>query len=235
MTSNSYPEPEYKWTNFGWGDDIGPWKYQILPQEQITEKLRLYAYAEDDKETGISSITFQPCLNEDSKSQDRRAIHSWNLRNGTWKFIGVFDGVYYFILSDYRRLINSQSPGHAGHETVDHTIEVLPLKVKAKLEELLDKSENYHLPPNVVSSALQDAIVEFDDSTLADFAGLFPGGIRGTLDLSDEEIDKIINDGGENLRKVHNCMRGTTALIALIDPQGDNVWIANLGDCEARK
>jgi len=36
---------------------------------------------------------------------------------------------------------------------------------------------------------------------------------------------------GENWRKARLCMYGTTALVALTDPKGEGVWVANLGDC----
>ncbi|KAF6763215.1 hypothetical protein DFP72DRAFT_841339 [Ephemerocybe angulata] len=32
---------------------------------------------------------------------------------------------------------------------------------------------------------------------------------------------------------VLRCMRGTTVLIALVDPEGANLWVASLGDCTA--
>lgn len=64
---------------------------------------------------------------------------------------------------------------------------------------------------------------------------LIPGGLA--LDtVSDKEIQDIINDhdrGGENFYKARLCMYGTTALVALIDPGRENLWVANLGDSQA--
>ena len=65
---------------------------------------------------------------------------------------------------------------------------------------------------------------------------------------TDADIRKVINDNhhgqglyggprgpattsGENWRKARLCMYGTTALVALMDPKGEGVWVANLGDC----
>ncbi|KIJ28353.1 hypothetical protein M422DRAFT_61926 [Sphaerobolus stellatus SS14] len=191
----------------------GPWRYQVIPKEEIAQKLALYAYAKEHSEAGITSVTFQPCLNEDERSQDRRIVHTWPLKNGIWKFIAILDG-------------------HAGHDTVDYTVEELPRRIKFKLEELIQSVEG-QLSPQDISSALQAAISELDVHILDEFASLFPGGIESISQLSAEEIDNIINDGGERLTKVHRCMRGTTALVAVIDPAGENLWIANLGDCEA--
>ena len=54
--------------------------------------------------------------------------------------------------------------------------------------------------------------------------------------LSDEEIRSVINDkehGWKNYRKAQLCMYGTTALVYLVNPQQENLWVANLGDCQA--
>ncbi|KAF8498824.1 protein serine threonine phosphatase 2C [Gautieria morchelliformis] len=214
--------PDYKWTYLGLGADsgYGPWRYQVFPsQEELVKKFCLFANVEKDATARVTSVAFQPCLDEDSRSQDRRVAQSWNLRNGRWTFVGVFDG-------------------HAGHETVDYAMTNLPLKVKSKLEALLEETEGATEPPSsdMVSSLLGDTISDFDDSLLEDLLALFPGGFEGALKLSSEEVEDIINDadrGGHNIKKVHRCMRGSTALISLLDPPGENLWVANLGDCEA--
>jgi pyruvate dehydrogenase phosphatase len=128
--------------------------------------------------------------------------------------------------------------GHGGHETVDHAVVELPLRLKSKLGSALAQSDSTSLShsPDRVSSILADVIAAYDQSLLADFSALFPEGLDGISKLSEGEIDNIVNDadrGGENLRKVHRCMRGSTALISLVDPSGENLWVANLGDCQA--
>ncbi|KIJ49016.1 hypothetical protein M422DRAFT_246792 [Sphaerobolus stellatus SS14] len=125
--------------------------------------------------------------------------YTWPLKNSVWKFIAALDG-------------------HGGHDTVDFAIEKLPHHVKAKLETLIESEEE--ISPEAVSIALEGMISEVDNKILADFMSLFPGGLDNLLTLSQEEIDKIINDGGERLKKVHRCMRGTTVLALLIDLSG---------------
>ena len=69
-----------------------------------------------------------------------------------------------------------------------------------------------------------------------DVLALFPGGIHALMSLSDEEIRDIINDpygDFENSKKIQLCLHGTTALVALVDSARENLWIANLGDCQA--
>lgn len=75
----------------------------------------------------------------------------------------------------------------------------------------------------------------FDDAIANDVLDLF-GGLKGLDNFSDAEIRNIINDqhsGGANWKKARLCMYGTTALVALVDPDHTNLWVANLGDCQA--
>jgi hypothetical protein len=85
-------EPGYAWTDMGWGPDYGTWRYRVLSEAEISTQLGLYAKAEFDTTAKVASVTFQPCLNQDSRSQDRRVVHSWDFRDGPWTFTGVFDG-----------------------------------------------------------------------------------------------------------------------------------------------
>jgi pyruvate dehydrogenase phosphatase len=99
------------------------------------------------------------------------------------------------------------------------------------------------------------AISEVDDAITRDIVGLFPAGpkyppselvgaglgglvpqIRQIEELSDDQIDAIVNDmesGGVNNAKVLRGLRGSTALVSLVDPSGENLWVASLGDCQA--
>lgn len=91
--------------------------------------------------------------------------------------------------------------------------------------------------PAHIADLFSRSILAFDDAIANDVLNLF-GGIEGLKDFSDEEIRRIINDqhtGGANWKKVRLCMYGTTALVALVDPDHKNLWVANLGDCQARK
>jgi len=79
-------------------------------------------------------------------------------------------------------------------------------------------------------------MTSFDDAIAGDVLDLFPGGLESLPSLSNEHIQSTINDihhGGVNYKKARLCMYGTTALVALVDPDHENLWLANLGDCQA--
>ncbi|KAF7323311.1 Hexose transport-related protein [Mycena chlorophos] len=57
------------------------------------------------------------------------------------------------------------------------------------------------------------------------------GSGEGQEDLA--RMERILEKGGDNYRKARLCMYGTTALVALTDPDHENLWVANLGDCQA--
>ena len=57
-----------------------------------------------------------------------------------------------------------------------------------------------------------------------------------TFYMSEEELKKVINDqesGGKVYKAVIRCMRGSTAIVSLLNPEKSDVWVANLGDCQA--
>jgi pyruvate dehydrogenase phosphatase len=85
---------------------------------------------------------------------------------------------------------------------------------------------------------LSSAITSFDNAIAGDVLELFPGGIESLPSRTDEEIQAVVNDfdgpsTGANYQKARLCLYGTTALVALVDPAHENLWVANLGDCEA--
>lgn len=85
---------------------------------------------------------------------------------------------------------------------------------------------------------LSKGIMAFDDAIAGDVLELFPGGLASLPSRSDEEIQAVVNDfagpsAGANYKKARLCLYGTTALVALVDPAHENLWVANLGDCEA--
>lgn len=77
---------------------------------------------------------------------------------------------------------------------------------------------------------LAQAIVDFDNGIGQAFVDLVPG--RSIQDLPDGQLEGIVNDP-KNLEAVLRCMRGTTVLIALVDPGSANLWVTSLGDCTA--
>jgi len=69
-----------------------------------------------------------------------------------------------------------------------------------------------------------------------DVLSLFPGGVNALPNYSNEEVSRVINDslqGGRIYQKTKLCLYGTTALVALVDPEYQNLWVANLGDSKA--
>jgi pyruvate dehydrogenase phosphatase len=85
---------------------------------------------------------------------------------------------------------------------------------------------------DVVADVLRRSIRSFDEAIAQDVLDLFPGGLDGLWRLPNDYVCRVINDGGENFKKTKLCMYGTTALVALVDPTRENLWTANLGDCQ---
>jgi hypothetical protein len=111
---------------------------------------------------------------------------------------------------------------------VDHTVATLPGLLRSALV------RSGAALPSSVSSALRSGIAAFDDSIAHGVTALFPdGGAEGLVRLADADIRRVINDGGQNAAGVLRAMRGTTALVALVDPERRNLWVASLGDCQA--
>ncbi|KIY68778.1 protein serine/threonine phosphatase 2C [Cylindrobasidium torrendii FP15055 ss-10] len=111
--------------------------------------------------------------------------------------------------------------GHLGDITVEHNAH------REQPEKLTD--------PAFISDVFSRSITAFDDAIANDVLALF-GGIKGLESYTDEDIRHVINDhhhGGDNFRKARLNMYGTTALVALVDPDHRNLWVANLGDCQA--
>lgn len=106
---------------------------------------------------------------------------------------------------------------------------------------LRDADPSVHLgnySPQSISELFTNAMLAFDDAIAHDVLDLFGGSMEKLEEYTDAEIRDVINDqhlGGANWRKVRLCMFGTTALVALVDPEHKDLWIANLGDCQAGK
>ncbi|KAG2358059.1 phosphatase 2C-like domain-containing protein [Suillus spraguei] len=102
---------------------------------------------------------------------------------------------------------------------------------------LVDHSENGDrvVPPPLIADMFSMAIRAFDDAIANDVLELFPDGLSSLSRLSDLQIQEVLDDqlsGGQNYTKARLCMYGTTALVALVDPDHQNLWLANLGDCQ---
>ena len=124
------------------------------------------------------------------------------------------------------------SQGHLGDLTVEHTAYHLPIIVK----ELLSSSPPERLQdPTEVSRILSEACTSFDRAIAGDILQVFPGGIKALANMPQSTIQAIINRNADPqfLKKARLCMYGTTALVSLVDPDHQNLWIANVGDCQA--
>jgi len=117
---------------------------------------------------------------------------------------------------------------------VDHTVQNLPPKILQGLTDALAQlpSDTEILAPEVVEKVLIGSIEDFDNAMLSELLEVFPGGPDEIEKLLNAEIAAVTNTP-HNLPKVVRGMKGTTALISLVDPSGENLWVASLGDCQA--
>jgi pyruvate dehydrogenase phosphatase len=113
----------------------------------------------------------------------------------------------------------------------------MPIIVREHLELITQKHGDRAVPPPLIADMFAMAIRAFDDAIANDVLELFPGGLSSLSRLSDLQIQEVLDDqlsGGQNYTKARLCLYGTTALVALVDPDHRNLWLANLGDCQAR-
>lgn len=111
----------------------------------------------------------------------------------------------------------------------------MPVIVAEFLQDAFDNERSRLSDPAFISDCFSRSILAFDKAIADDVLDLF-GGVEGLSNYTDREIREILNDqhnGGNNYRKARLNMYGTTALVALVDPDHRNLWIANLGDCQA--
>jgi pyruvate dehydrogenase phosphatase len=221
------PGPSKQWIEMRWGT----FPYTLLPEPDSSSELARLSGA--THVANVHCVTFQPCLNPKESSQDRYVVQDWALADGVWKFLAVFDGAPPRLSITFSR--SQLIVGHAGHELVDHAVDVLPSKIKANLSSFLDTQHETKaaISPDHISEILREDIAAFDHSVANDITSLFPGGVEQISALSDNEIRRIINDDQENSRKIVLGMRGTTALLALVNPTRSRLWVASLGDSQA--
>lgn len=200
----------------------GPWPraYYFLGDAEIWEGFRRLADPSSvifNQQNGwrADAVNFQPA--PAANTQDRYVLRQLNIYGRLWTLTGVFDG-------------------HLGDETVEHVAHHLPIIVEEFLQEYLHEDDpTQQITPAFISGLFSRSIIAFDEAIAGDVLKLFGGPDK--LDAySDQEIHDIINDqdkGGDNYKKARLCLYGTTALVALTDPEHENLWVANLGDCQA--
>ncbi len=216
-------------TDLGYPDDGTRWMYTLLSEPDLTNELARLASATSHGPT--DSVSFQPSPNPDCYSQDRYVVQDWHLSTGIWRFHAIFDGNYQALFFHMQR--TDKPPGHAGEETADYAVEMLPSMMKQHIQGFLDNHKDYSSAS--ISDVVVNAISSLDNAIAHDLLEIFPD--PQALDgLSDAAIKDIINDsdrGGQNINKVLHCMRGTTVLVSLVDPTKTHLWVASLGDCQA--
>ncbi|KAG1730242.1 phosphatase 2C-like domain-containing protein [Suillus paluster] len=135
-----------------------------------------------------------------SVNEDRSLILDLSLPNGIWSLTAVFDG-------------------HGGHETADYLVAELPSFLIAGLS------------PTVTN--VEGPIYDFDEAMKRDLLEIFPEGIDEIAAMPHAMIKARVNDqcsGGLNHTKALRCMRGSTIILALLDPTKKHLWVLNLGD-----
>ncbi|KAF9533622.1 phosphatase 2C-like domain-containing protein [Crepidotus variabilis] len=203
------------------GPEDGPWPrpYQVLEEQELWRELRVLARPQSRPLSSgkykADSVNFQP--SPTTKTQDRYVVTELNVHGRLWTFTGVFDG-------------------HLGDTTVEHVAHHLPIIVRDFLKNADPSINNGNYSTKAISDLFVQAIKSFDKAIAQDVLDLFGGSIETLEQYSDSQIRQTINDqhlGGANWRKVRLCMYGTTALVALVDPDHKDLWVANLGDCSA--
>ncbi|TFY54575.1 hypothetical protein EVG20_g9651 [Dentipellis fragilis] len=222
--------PVYKSTdmNFGASDEYGrtiKWRYRDLQEPALSRELERMAAATSYLDGRTEAVTFQPCCNEEESSQDRYTVQGWGFgdEKKKWRFVGLFDG-------------------HAGPEMADHAVSKLPPRMQAALGSYL---ETHPLEKGIDTDAitLSDLLALFNASSPTPLPGPSPSArdplahaiAAATAELrplSDAKIKSIINDPAKQPVVVRS-MRGTTALVSLVDPDAQHVWVASVGDCQA--
>jgi len=212
MSYMSYPQRS-TWLEFlGFPPGYGPWTYRAIPEPLISSELARLASAHviNGQTTTTGCVSLQPSPDPDDRSQDRFVVLDWD----GWSFSAVFDG-------------------HGGEEAVDYVVQKLPSLIHAALTKAMANASNAPLTPSTISALLQSSIQAVDDALTDAVKHLFPN--EATLAaLTDEQIKSTINGPtNPNNLTILRCMRGTTALVSLVDPKKENLWVASLGDCQA--
>ncbi|CAE6540199.1 unnamed protein product [Rhizoctonia solani] len=196
-------------TNLGIEGYGSPWNFRLLTEPELTRELQRHANAKSSTVSGlrVDSVWFQPAEGEHNASQDRIYSGPCEVEGEKWSLVGVFDG-------------------HAGEECAEHTMKNLPAHIQQTLS--LNTDEDFN-------ARLVNAFVSFDNTMIQPVLQLFPDP-NALASMPAEKLEAMINDhasGGENYKKIILAMRGTTAVVALVDSSRQNLWVAGVGDSRA--
>ncbi|CAE6452165.1 hypothetical protein ACGC1H_002356 [Rhizoctonia solani] len=186
-----------------------PWSFRLLSEPELTHELCRHANAKSSSASGlrVDSVWFQPAQGEQNASQDRIYAGPCKIKGEQWSLVGVFDG-------------------HAGEECAEYAMKNLPAHIQEALSSSADES---------FDSQLVSAFVSFDNTIIRPVLELFPDS-DALGSMPSEHLEAMINDqasGGENYKKIILAMRGTTAVVALVDSSRRNLWAAGVGDSRA--
>lgn len=195
------------------------WPYTPLDEPQLSQRLAQLATPQSIGST-THAASIQPCLVPKEKSQDRYVINDIVLDDGLWRLRAIFDGVFHSRTA--HSLLPSSVPGHAGEETAEYVSQLLPTAI----ESALASHPNIASTPQAVSDLLVKTIKDIDDAIVNDLFAILPPQ-QDLAQLTNDQVKGLINDadrGAVNITKVLRCMRGSTALVSLIDPSQSHLW-----------
>ncbi|CAE6435095.1 unnamed protein product [Rhizoctonia solani] len=196
-------------TNLGIEGHGSPWNFRLLAEPELTKTFERHANAKSSNVSGlrVDSVQFQPAKGEENASQDRIYSGPCDVKGGRWSLVGVFDG-------------------HAGEECAEHTMKNLPAHIQKTLSSRTDEA---------LDAQLINAFVSFDNAITQSVLDIFPDP-EALASMPAEQLEAIVNDhasGGTNYKKIILAMRGTTAVVSLVDPGRENLWVAGVGDSRA--
>ncbi|KAH7320452.1 phosphatase 2C-like domain-containing protein [Rhizoctonia solani] len=196
-------------TNLGMQGYGSPWNFRLLAEPELTQELRRYANAKSSNVSGlrVDSVQFQPAKGEENASQDRIYSGSCEVKGERWSLVGVFDG-------------------HAGEECAEHAMKNLPEHIQKTLS--LSTGET-------LDAQLINAFVSFDNAIIQSVRDIFADP-ESLASMPAEQLEAMVNDhasGGTNYKKIILAMRGTTAVVSLIDSSRKHLWVAGVGDSRA--
>jgi len=189
----------------GYGSDRGPWRYRLFPEHELRAQILKRCTTSVSSDGRSFGASLQPHVG--SANEDRYLIMDLSLPNGVWSLTCVFDG-------------------HGGPEIADYLVTELPSFIKAGLLPTITNLDG-------VSDVLSRAIYDMDEAIKRDLLEIFPEEADEIATMSDATVKARVNDqssGGLNYQKTLRCLRGSTILLALIDPTKKHLWVLNLGD-----
>ncbi|KAL1681925.1 protein serine/threonine phosphatase 2C [Schizophyllum commune] len=192
----------------GLGHGYGPWSYTSMKEPQLSAELARVAGASLVGDT--YSVSFQPFASADSENEDRFTIIDLKVHGRLWRLRGIFDG-------------------HNGPLVSSYIANHLPSRLHRAL------SATHKHDPVSISQTIRTIVTQLDKSIISFIQELFPSQAYITR-LSDDEIHKIIREDarhGSGSDRLMRGIQGSTLLLSLVDPEGKNLWVASLGDCQA--